>query len=354
MRLLSMMCVVLLAAANAGATAEVMQGSQADPAVQELPRPTNAALFFWRAWEIEPKELQATVDQEFNGRDLAWVPSADVSKALAEAQGFLLSVVRATELPACDFGLEYNLGRDMDLSHIEKLRNTARLLVSDTRRLQSEGKIDDAVRRVKALYSMSLLVRTDHLTASSATAQGFARMASDEVRRLCAAGVLSASQKDELKKSADRLSGDDPFMFADAIRREGQISYHFLTTRFTGATAGQTLMSDVAKGGEPEQVVNAVQKLDGNGMKEQAAMVRDYHHQVAKAWNQEDAAAAIRAAEEKVVSLGFGPVALLVCPGLSAAKENSAAQLALIREARALLDLTNPTTPAPHGPVPPK
>ncbi len=353
MRLFSIVCTVLFAAASACA----MQGTQAPPATtttQELPRPTNAALFFWRAWDIQPKELAPTIDEEFNGRDLSWTPSAEVSKALVDAQGFILFVIRATELPSCDFGIEYNLGRDMDLTHIEKLRETARILVSDTRRLQSAGKIEDAVRRVSALYSMSLLVRTDHLTASSATAQGFARMASDEVRRLCEAGVLSASQKDELKKSADRLSGDDPFLFAEAIKREGQISYHFLTSRFTGATAGQNLMTGVAKGGEPEQVVNAVQTLDGNGMKEQAAKVRDYHTQVAGAWTKADAATAIRALEEKVVSLEFGPVALLVCSGLSAAKENAAAQLTMIREARALLDSTSPATPAPIGPMPPK
>lgn len=353
MRLIVAMGTILLAAASAGAFQNT-QAAPASTATQELPRPTNAALFFWRAWDIEPKDLVATVDAEFNGRDLAWVPSADVAKALADAQGFLLSIVRATELPTCDFGLEYNLGRDMDLTHIEKLRNTARLLVSDTRRLQSEGKIDDAVRRTKALYSMSVLLRTDHLTSASATAQGFARMASDEVRRLCEAGVLSAAQKDELKKSADRLSGDDPFMFADAIRREGQISYHFLTTRFTGAAAGQTLMNDVAKGGEPEQVVTAVQGLDGDSMKTQAAKVRDYHTQVADAWVKDDAAKAIRAIEEKVVSLEFGPVALLVCPGLSAAKENAALQLAMIREARALLDAANPAAAPQQGPTPPK
>lgn len=354
MRLVSLVFTALLATASANAMQTSQGTANASSATQELPRPTNAALFFWRAWDIQPKELATTVDAEFNGRELAWTPSVEVSKALADAQGFILSIIRATELPTCDFGLEYNLGRDMDLTHIEKLRETARLLVTDTRRLQSEGKIDEVVRRVRALYSMSMLVRTDHLTSSSATAQGFARMASDEVRRLCEAGVLSQTQKDELKASADRLSGDDPFMFADAIRREGQIAYHFLTTRYTGAGAGRSLMSDVAKGGEPEQVVTAVMKLDGNGMKEQAAKVRDYHSKVADAWKKEDAAASIRTLEERVVAVEFGPVALLVCPGLSAAKENSAGQLAIIREARALLDAVNATTPAPVGPMPPK
>lgn len=320
----------------------------------DLPRPTNAALFFWRAWNIQPTTLAGTVDAEFNGRDLAWTPSAETSKALEEAQGFLLSFVRATELPECDFGLEYSLGRDMDHTHLEKLRVSARILVSDTRRLQAGGKIDDAVRRVAALYSMARLVRQDRLTQSSASALGFALMASDEVRRLSAANVLSHEQRETLKKAADSLAGEDPFLFAEAIRREGAISEHFLTSRFQGDSAGGDLLRMMAQGGEPEPVVAGISALNQDSLKAEAAKVRDYYTQVGDAWTKDDAPARLHALEDKVLNLGFGPVAFMVCPGLSQALDNTTRQLSAIREARAMLDSATPPPAPASGPVPPK
>lgn len=320
----------------------------------DLPRPTNAALFFWRAWNIQPTALAGTVDAEFNGRDLAWTPSAETSKALEEAQGFIVSFVRATELPDCDFGLEYSLGRDMDHAHLEKLRVSARILVSDTRRLQAGGKIDDAVRRVAALYSMARLVRLDRLTESSASAQGFAQMASDEVRRLCTANVLSAEQRESLKKAADSLEGKDPFLFADAIRREGAISEHFLSSRFQGDSAGSDLLRLMAQGGEPEPVVAGISAMNQAALKAEAVRVRDYYTQVGNAWTEGDAPARLHALEDKVLNLGFGPVAFMVCPGLSRALENTTRQLGAIQEAREMLDsAASPPAPIP-GPVPPK
>lgn len=332
----------------AATTAETQAAS--DP----LPRPTNAALFFWKAWSIQPPTLLETVDGEFNGRDLAWTPSSDVSRVLADAQPFILAVLHASELPQCDFGIEYSLGRDMDIGHLDKLRGTARILVSDTRRLQAEGQMDDAVRRVVALYNMSALVRSDHLTQSSSTSLGFARMASDELRRMCGANVLNAEQRETLKKAADSLSGKDPFQFADAIRREGDVTYHYLTSRFTGPNAGPDLLATVTIGGEPEPVVTAISHMDGAALKAEAAQARDYYRQVADAWAADDAMAQLAALEEKIITSKFGSVAVLVCPGLRSASANTTQQLAMIREARAMLDAA-PATPAPmHGPVPPQ
>jgi hypothetical protein len=275
---------------------------------------------------------------------------------LEESQGFILSVVRAAELPECDFGIEYSLGRDMDVSHLEKLRATARIVVSDTRRLQAAGKIDDAVRRVVALYSMSMLVRHDHLSQSSSASLGFARMASDEVRRLCGANVLAAGQREAIKRAADPLSGKDPFAFADAILREGSITYHYLSTRFRGDTAGGEFLRTVAVGGEPEAAVAAISAMNEAAFVAEAARARDYYTRVSEAWTRDDATDRLHALEEKVVKNEFGPVALLVCPGMSSALANTTQQLALVREARGLLDAPGgASTPDPiHGPVPPQ
>lgn len=313
----------------------------------ELPRPTNAALFYWRAWDIQPDTLVATVDAEFNGRDLEWTPSESVAKALADAQGFIKTLVRATTFPDCDFGLEYTLGRDMDLSHLTRLRDAARILVSDARRLQAEQKMDECVERVSALYSLATHARNDQLTHSSATAQGFARMASDEVRRLMAANALGAAQKETLKVAADRLSGNDPFRFADAIRREGAVTYHYLTARYSGATAGKALITAISVGGEPEEVVTPVLEMNATALKAAAERARGYYLQVADAWSKADALESLRALEQKILGLEFGPVAFLVCPGLSPAYESSGAQLQLIREARAMLDIDTPPSGVP-------
>jgi hypothetical protein len=359
-RLIEALVVLATLSVLSGAVAQAPAAPSAAPSaavttaapLHELPRPTNAALFFWRAWDVQPDGLMEKLDAEFNGRDLAWTPSAEIGRELEGAQGFVLPILRATEMSECDFGIEYALGRDMNLSHLDKMRATARVLVSDARRLQAEGKIDDTVRRVVGLYSMARLARQDRLTHASSTAQGFARMASDEVRRLCDAKVLSAGQREELRKAADALGESDPFWFGQAIAREGAVTYHFLTTRFSGVTAGRDLLTAIALGGEPEEIVNAISAMDAAALKAQAEKVKDYFTRVSGAWVSEDAASGLRTLEEKVLGLEFGPVGFLVCPGLTPALRNSAQQVELMREARAMLDgtMAQPVT----GPMPPK
>lgn len=315
-----------------------------------LPAAENAAIYYWRAWSFQPEKLMADVDVEFNGRDKGWKPSEALAKKLEDSQGFILNVLAASEFPRCDFQLEYSLGRELSLPHLDRARATARVLVSDIRRLHAAGKVDEAVRRTASLFAMARHFREDRLTHSAATAQGFARMAADEVARFAEARALTDEHRRRLREATGFLAESDPFYFAGAIRREGAVSFGYLG-RFQGAEAGNRLMSALALGGEPEDAVHEIQAMDQAKVDAARKRVLSYFHEAAAAWGGADAVERLRALEQKILDGSFGPVALLVCPGMSPAKVGSEEQLRVIREAVALLEAPADATGRPTAPA---
>lgn len=355
---------VTLAQSNDAGATHVQTASSASAAPERALVPSNAALVYWRVWAEAPADLSQKVDETFNGRDLAWSPQGDSSAALLESQAYIASIIEATTIESCDWGLEYAKGPQMHAPHFEKLRATSRVLVADCRRAWSEGRADDAVTRTIALFRMAKQTRQGELMMTSSLAQGFARMAADEVIRMAApasgAGStptrLNDAQRTALLGELRPLVDGDPFKFADAMRNEGRVARAYITSTFKGAEAGRSLLRALARGGEPDTMVSAIIGLDEAGLARELEKVRAYFDAAAEAWMAppappelagptpggsapaNDSVTRLRALEVRLTQGEFSQVALLVAPGFSPARMGADEQREIFKQALRALE----------------
>jgi hypothetical protein len=163
--------------------------------------------------DTQAKELTAVLDGTAAYDDLKY-------KRLVEKNASALeTMVRATTLRECDWGLEYHLGANAPVEYIRKAQVLGRLNVLYTYHLLVVGEKDHAVRRLTAG------VRFSHDTANGGTL--FAALIAKTllVQHLRAieyalrAAGLSAAQRTELQKALDRL-GLEGLDWQLAMKRE--------------------------------------------------------------------------------------------------------------------------------------
>ena len=320
----------------------VGSASLAQSAGEDLPRPKNAALVFWRVWSGEPGSLAQAMDPEFNGRDPAWTPSERLNNELAADARYEDALVAATALPECDWGVDYSDVLGTPMPHIEKLRASARVIVGDCRRLMAAGESARAGTRIVALYRMASLSRGDRLTSMSGVALGFARLAADEIRRLPAGFEFDAATLGELRPPAAAFAGADPFNYERSIRLQGVILANHVQGRYTGAEAGKLFLREMARGGEPQEVVEKIQAMDAKALGAAADQVREYYARLAQAWSGPDAEARIAKLQQEVLEGRHGPVAFLTASDFLSARRSANEHMGAVSEALARLDAMRP------------
>lgn len=316
----------------------VAQASAPKPVDDEFPRPKNAALAFWRAWSTEPGSLAQAMEPEFNGREPAWTPSERLNNELAADAAYVDALVGATALPECDWGVDYADVLGTPQPHIEKLRASARVLVSDCRRLIGANDRAKAATRIVALYRLAWLARDDRLTAMSGVGLGFARMAADEIRRLPAEFTFDGPTIESLRVAAGALDGPDTFHYERAIRLQGVILARHVKSHFQGAEAGKLFLREMARGGEPQEIVEKIQAMDGAALGAAADQVQVYYAELAKAWSDPKAADRIAALQQEVLNGQRGPVAFLTASDFLGARRSADEHLAAAKEAQGRLE----------------
>ena len=114
-----------------------------------LPRTRNAALRYWMAFALlqDPpadKSTQALLENVAEGR-VPW-DELRLGPLIDQNSEAILTMQRATQLPECNWGLEYDLGAETPLAHLAKARVMARLNVLYGMRLaakhDSAGAVD--------------------------------------------------------------------------------------------------------------------------------------------------------------------------------------------------------------------
>ncbi len=314
------------------------QVSAAKSGDDEFPRPRNAALAFWRAWSGEPGSLAQAMEPEFNGREPGWTPSERLNNELAADSVYVDALVGATALPECDWGVDYADVLGAPQPHIEKLRASDRVLVSDCRRLIVANDRARAATRIVALYRMAWLARDDRLTSMSGVALGFARMAADEIRRLPADFTFDGTALESLRAAASAIDGPDTFHYGRAIRLQGVILARHVTSHFQGPEAGKLFLREMARGGEPQEIVEKIPAMDGTALGGAADQVQVYYAELSKAWNDPKAADRIAALQQEVLNGARGPVAFLTASDFLGARRSADEHLAAVREAQDRLE----------------
>lgn len=186
----------------------------------------NAALRYWMAFSAmkEPAEGLSgvtTAQLDLVASSLAPWDESTLGKIVDDNSEALGIMQRASRLPSCDWGLEYELGPATPVAHLAKARALARLNGIQAARLLSQGQIERATDVWLASVMFSQHIAKDGTLISLLSARSAAL--SPSLRSLTAlAPRLNQRQRvrvDAVVRSIP-LAGFD---WADAMQREAEI-----------------------------------------------------------------------------------------------------------------------------------
>jgi hypothetical protein len=172
---------------------------------------TNAALRYWMAFALmqDPPADQATaelLDRVAAGTS-PW-DEAKLGKILDDNRRALEIMRRATALPLCDWGLEYELGPNTPIAHLAKARLAAR------------GQLAQAVDAWLAGVRFSQHVAHDGTLISLLSARLSLSPSLKSLARV--ASQLDAPHRQQIA-AVVRAIPDAGFDWADAMRREAEV-----------------------------------------------------------------------------------------------------------------------------------
>ena len=197
----------------------IVSRSSAQPA----PNPPNAALRYWMAFAVlrDPPADQATaelLDRVASGAS-PW-DEAKLGKILDDNREAFEIMWRASKLPFCDWGLEYELAQRTPIAHLAKGRVLARLNGVAAARLESSGQLARAVDVWIAGIRFSQHLASGGTLISLLSARLALSPALKSLAR--AAPRLDAAQRKQIQ-TAVRAIPDAGLDWADAMKREADV-----------------------------------------------------------------------------------------------------------------------------------
>jgi hypothetical protein len=310
----------------------------AEPGVR-LEGPRNAALVYWRVWDMLPREGWTKAQEEYS-RDPAWAPSADLSKVLVENQGAVTKAISASRLPECDWGLDYQDGVGMLMPHLGKMRGMGRLLLADARRLLAAGDTAGAAERIAACVRLSRHCRGDGVLISSLVSNAIATAAVGEADVLVAHPKVSSDDRGVILAAIESLDAQDPFNIAGALEAEGRVFLGAVERELTGPAGPQGAFDRLGLVDSTDRVkadAAVIELMTREQIMDEVARVREEYRQAVENLSLPDDAPAVREQLDRIDAGKAGPLARIMMPNLKKIRESTARGEGELARARAML-----------------
>lgn len=262
----------------------------------------NAALRYWRAFDMQNETVEHLVDaaRAESWAD-GWRPDEGFLQDLASQRVMIDTLIEASLMEGCDFGVDYDKGFEALLPHLGMMRHGAMLLVLEARVLAENGDLDSAVDRARAVYAMSEHVTADRTLISSLVSLALFRLADEFVIPLAEEDLLTQAHRTTLSEALMRFDEKDPFAIKSSIESERDICLSWLRglvieRGFDGALDYmENLVSSPGEdlSGELRSHIPDVKALD-----RQLAAYEEYYTLVLQVWDRPDAQDRIKDLEE--------------------------------------------------------
>lgn len=326
---------------NTGQSNREPVASVQDNLAAEFADPTNAALVYSRAWLSLSDDLLRRAGNS-GERTFDWRPDEKTTQDLAMHQVQIEALIRATSIERADWGIEYSQGIQAMLPHLGKMRQSARLLGADARRLLDLGQNAPATSRVVAMLSMPRHCSHDGVLISSLVGGAIATLGAEEAEVLLASNKLDDRDRQRLIDAIDRLLSDaDPFGVAKALRGERHLFLRWLQTQSLGkgSQSGQViaeLMKPLVNVGEHRAALDQVGRLNEVGLKSEFNKAEKFYDQIETAWATPATRGQVIADLERRID-EFGPITKMITPSLSRLDPSVQKALDALRAVRAKL-----------------
>jgi hypothetical protein len=291
------------------------------PDIPLTPARSNAALQYHSSWMMLDSLLgydQLTAD-EIAAIERGELPDSYLV-VLAGEEEKISALIDATRLKLCDFGLPYEKGVEALIPQLGEIRQSAKLLIADARRLE-ETDMDAAVERLAAVIRMGEHASQTKTVIGSLVGVAIADMSREQSKRLLDEGKLSADQAGVLDRSLNRVLTDDPFHSLLAIKTEATIMPVWIKYNYIGKDAGKELsklfsLVDGAAQGEDKEV-RSIMQMNGEQIAKLADQMTTGYVDTVEAWQAEDSIHEMSEVEHGIVSGDYGMVGKLLLPAIS-------------------------------------
>jgi hypothetical protein len=277
--------------------------------------PTNAALLYYKAWLLIPEDTFKKVAAARPSPAGDWTPDAETVKLLKDADGAIHTVLRAGPLADCRFGMEWSQGVEALLPHLGKVRDTARLLSADLRRLSAESRPAAAAERLVGLIDLSRHAGSEPVLISALVSVAVFNVAADDADWLAPRAQLGPDDRAKVRAALDRMDAADPFNIKAAIRNEKRWAAEWLAEQATGPQAGAKVVRNL-QGMGPGDNAEALKlaAMDEAQVKALTDLAGSYYDQALAAFDAPDAEARLKALERDAAAGKYGVIVQVIGP----------------------------------------
>ncbi len=271
----------------------------------------------------------------------ALLPGGELAAELSAIADFMDDLERASRETHCDFQVRYEDGYAALLPHLGQMRNFARLLTADARRLALAGDSQGAADRLATALRMARHITGDRILISSLVSAAITDMAMREAYWLLDRTQDGREVRQALGEAVSRFPAEDPHKVELALRTERDLVAS-LARQFRGPNAGRDfakLFLQMGGTGEDDSAESALRALNGEQFKLEVEKAVDAFDLVFEAWNAEDPPAELRMLSEHFSSGDFGPVAVIVVPAFGHAYKSDARARERLQAFRTRLDV---------------
>jgi hypothetical protein len=185
------------------------------------PTTDNAALLYYQACLLYGPP-DGTLEQTFTDFREGKIPSTEEIRKHLEASRFVIGyVVKAADLPQCDWGYDYSLGLDLTLTHLSAIKRIAFLIQADARLFAEQGDYRTALDRCMTIYKMGRHV-TDGTLVTYLVGMAMSALANKTVQDLQPGVSAEPQSLDQLATQLRQVQEAFPSM-QRAFTQEAQV-----------------------------------------------------------------------------------------------------------------------------------
>lgn len=313
----------------------------------------NAALEYLTLRDTFDPEFLKLVGEEFNSTEVGWSPSEKLSVLLEENQPLIKRLITASRMPVCDFGIRYEDGFGALLPHLGHMRQFARVLGADARRLAIAGRTDDATLRLVTCTRIAAHLTNDRVLISSLVSIAINSLALTQAEIIARDYGMSDASRKQIISAARGLLTDDPFGTRACIQMEKQLAVNSITPFYKGKgdEAGRELVKQFRLWQFDTEALKEIEPLNEQQIDEQMDLMDRYYGTLTGLWTAKDAQERLKQLEERLTNGEFGMLVRHLAPALTKCRSSTDKGIKDIKDVTALLEAgIAPPIPEPELP----
>ena len=188
--------------------------------------PDNAAVLYYKAaaiYEVDDEMADMLADLQKDNIEL----NDKIRKFLKKKHLIIDTILDASEIKNCDWGMDFSQGMEMDMPPLGSMRKLTYLIMADTKILAEDKDYETALGHCMSLYKMARHIN-DRIFISNLVAISINTITNDRVIQIVADMPQDTQSLTKLKNELTEIDSI-PFSIKPAIFGEREAMLNFMT-----------------------------------------------------------------------------------------------------------------------------